>query len=269
LADRGLGSVSVVIATYERPEACERAVRSALGQDPPPLEILVCDDSSSPDTVRRLRELGGINPCVRLIPATTHTGTPAPGRNRGVSASSGEWIAFLDDDDEWLPGRLARQLERAAEGNVEVLGTNARRSDGLAYFPAESGEWCPQRGDLLRDNPLIVSSVLVRRDLLIATGGSLTQRWAKGVADYAMWLALADAGARFCVLNDVLVRYESADAERISNARGRQELAVARMFWRRWARAPRETEAFRAAMAKTATALRLGGEMAVRRRPIP
>jgi glycosyltransferase involved in cell wall biosynthesis len=76
-----MSDVSVVIPTWNRAAMLERAVRSALNQTLPPLEILVCDDGSSDDSRAVIEAMG---------------------------ASRGEWIAFLDDDDEWRPEKWER-----------------------------------------------------------------------------------------------------------------------------------------------------------------
>lgn len=250
-----MADVSVVIATYERPDRCEDAIRAALAQTAEPLEVLVCDDGSSAPTRERLEALAESDERVRFLPLDQNTGTPGPARTLGVREAKGEWIAFCDDDDAWMPEKLARQVERTRRNDVDVIGTNAlRSSDASAYFPDAPEEWRPSRADLLRDNPLIISSVLVRRDLLLSTGGFLTERWARGVADYGMWLALADAGARFVVLGEPLVRYDDAGTARMSAAPVRQELAAARLAARRWRAKPVDAQLGRAALAKARAA---------------
>src|SRR6516164_1943855 len=90
--------VSVVIPVYERQTLAERALRSARSQDVDGMEIIAIDDAAEP-RVRVLR----------------HAQNRGAGRARdtGVGATQGEWIAFLDSDDYWLPGTLAPRLELA------------------------------------------------------------------------------------------------------------------------------------------------------------
>ncbi len=116
-------SVSAVISTFERPDECERAVRSALAQEPAPVEVIVCDDGSKDGTAERFRAWERRDPRVRYLRVEPNRGTPAPARNAGIEEARGEWVAFLDDDDEWLPGKLGAQLAHA-EG-ADVIGTNA------------------------------------------------------------------------------------------------------------------------------------------------
>jgi glycosyltransferase involved in cell wall biosynthesis len=241
-----VASVSAVISTYQRPDECERAVRSALAQEPAPLEVLVCDDGSADSTAERFSDFG--DPRVRYIRVEPNRGTPAPARNAGVQAAQGDWIAFLDDDDEWLPGKLAAQL--AHSGDADVIATNAITSGGDPYFPGAPEEHRPSRREILAANPVIQSSVMVRR------GAGLhfpEQGWLRGIEDYGAWLALADEGARFLVLGEPLVRYATHSADRFSGgAPARVERAVARLAWQRAARHPLDRELVRAALGRTA-----------------
>jgi glycosyltransferase involved in cell wall biosynthesis len=94
---------SIVIPAFNRPHLLERAVRSALDQNPAPLEVIVVDDGSVPplaDSLPRLRD-----PRLRFLRRPGNGGN-AVARNAGIAAAQGEWITFLDDDDEYLPGFL-------------------------------------------------------------------------------------------------------------------------------------------------------------------
>src|SRR5689334_21473917 len=102
-------NVSVVIPTYNRAAFLPAAIDSALSQSYPPCEILVVDDGSTDHTAD---VVAAYRARVRLI-AQSNQGTAA-GRNAGVAASSGAYVAFLDSDDLWLPHKLERQMERFA-----------------------------------------------------------------------------------------------------------------------------------------------------------
>jgi glycosyltransferase involved in cell wall biosynthesis len=256
-----MADVSAIISTYQRPDACERALVSALSQQPPPLEVLVCDDGSTDDTPERLRSWETRESRVRYLRVEPNRGTPGVTRNLGLRHAHGAWVAFLDDDDEWLPGKLRAQLDAAA--GEDVVAGNAVTTDGRPYFPDAPPAWHPRREDLLLENPIVMSTVMARRDALRGAGGFLTARWARGVADYGMWLALADAERRFVILGQPLVRYESGEASRMSASPFRQEVSVARLAWRRAIRAPGRREVRRAALHWTAGALHVGRHVAL------
>lgn len=109
--DRNLERVSVVIPTYNRPAELQRALHSVVAQGYPDLEIIVIDDNvNNPDA--RENTAGVVRSFtapVRLEQNTVSLGG-AGSRNRGIDIATGAFIAFLDDDDEWLPDKLSSQV---------------------------------------------------------------------------------------------------------------------------------------------------------------
>ncbi|MFI5362180.1 MAG: glycosyltransferase family 2 protein [Elusimicrobiota bacterium] len=103
------GLVSVVIPTYNRAGRVAAAVDSVLAQDYPEIEILVVDDGSTDDTRARMAAFYGSNPKVRCFPKAN--GGVSSARNLGIRESRGAYVAFLDADDVWLPGKISLQLE--------------------------------------------------------------------------------------------------------------------------------------------------------------
>lgn len=246
--------ISVVIPTFQRPDACAAAVESALAQRLQPLEVLVCDDGSEDDTAERFGEWERRDERVRYL-RLPHRGTPGPSRNAGVRAARGDWVGFCDDDDRWLPEKLERQV--AHLDPRRVVASNARLTSGRDYFPDLTAPRAPSRAELLRVNPVVVSTAVAARSALLAAGGFHEAAWARGVADYGMWLALADRGVLPLVLPDVTVEYDDDPAGRMSNASAKQELAVARLAWGRWVRRPSELARLTAAGNHTVAAARL------------
>ena len=105
-------SVSVVIATHNRPELLRRAIDAVLDQEhDAPLEIVVVFDRTEPDR-ELLAHPALANRDDRQIVLITNVKTPglAGARNSGVARAAHSWIAFCDDDDEWLPGKLTAQF---------------------------------------------------------------------------------------------------------------------------------------------------------------
>jgi glycosyltransferase involved in cell wall biosynthesis len=99
--------VAVVIPTFHRPDLVRRAVRSVLDQSIRDLEVIVVVDGRDQATCTALASLGDRRLQVHV--PDRHLGN-ADARNAGVALSTAPWVAFLDDDDEWLPEKLARQL---------------------------------------------------------------------------------------------------------------------------------------------------------------
>lgn len=99
--------VSVILPCYNRVESLTRAARTVLDQSYANLELLVVDDGSSQDVAGVVGSLN--DPRVRLVRHPTNMGAAAA-RNTGVAEARGSFIAFQDSDDEWLPGKLERQM---------------------------------------------------------------------------------------------------------------------------------------------------------------
>jgi glycosyltransferase involved in cell wall biosynthesis len=235
--------VSVIIATHKRPDACRAAVESVLAQSPLPLEVLVVDDASPPGVADELRAWCASQESVTFVGLTENHG-PAGARNAGIARARAEWIAFLDDDDRWLPGKLAAQWVEAETGRWDVIGANGVRRDGRPFYD-EPPPREPTYADVHVANPIILSTALTLRARVLEAGGFPAGR--RHAEDYELWLAIADRGARFLVLDDALVEYEDAQPERLSTELIPLQYAMARLAARRWLRAPRRLPRARAA----------------------
>ena len=98
--------ISVIIPTYNRKNTLPRAVESVLNQTYRPIEIIVVDDGSTDGTKEWFSEM---YPLVHYI-YQVNSGVSSA-RNTGIKSASGDWIALLDSDDEWLPDKLDRQVK--------------------------------------------------------------------------------------------------------------------------------------------------------------
>jgi glycosyltransferase involved in cell wall biosynthesis len=103
--------VSVVIPTLDRPKLLLRAIDSVLRQTYEKIEVIVVVDRPDPGTISAVRAVN--DPRLQLI-VNPQPSTAAGARNVGADHARGEWIAFLDDDDEWLPSKLERQIAFAS-----------------------------------------------------------------------------------------------------------------------------------------------------------
>ena len=104
--------VSVIIPTYNAEKVLERCILSVLCQDfNGEVEILVCDDCSTDNTVKTAKRLGA-----KVFLNKENTGGPNKGRNVGIQNATGDYIAFLDQDDWWFPDKLEKQLKELENG---------------------------------------------------------------------------------------------------------------------------------------------------------
>src|SRR5262245_2587386 len=187
--------ISVIIPTYNRAALLRRAIDSVYAQEGLgqlfDVEVLVIDDGSTDAT----SAVAGSYAELRYIRPSANKGTSGA-RNVGLDAATGEYIAFLDDDDSWLPWKLRRQLQALEERNEVTLvyGQEVKRSDRAVWVwpdPQDSPSGWMHRS-LLLSCPVNTSSVLIRRSHLERAG-----RFDESVRcweDYDMWLRLALQG---------------------------------------------------------------------------
>ncbi|MEH2397962.1 glycosyltransferase family 2 protein [Nostoc sp.] len=130
--------VSVVIPTRNRPQIVAKSVMTALTQTLESIEVIVIIDGPDQETVNGLSQIA--DPRLRVIELPKNVG-PSGARNTGVREAKGTWIAFLDDDDEWLPEKLERQLEVANNSHYDFPVVASRF---ISY--TQKGKFiCPRR----------------------------------------------------------------------------------------------------------------------------
>ena len=102
-------TVSVIIPTYNRAHLVDRAIQSVLNQTYKDFELIIVDDGSTDNTEDIIKEFQKKDERIKYIRHEENRGGSAA-RNTGIKAAKGEYIAFLDSDDEWLPIKLGRQI---------------------------------------------------------------------------------------------------------------------------------------------------------------
>jgi len=257
-------SVSVVIPTHNRAEMCVRAVESALNQTSPAMEIIVCDDHSTDSTRASLELLSANNERVSYLRRDSGKAGPGATRNLGITAANGDLVAFLDDDDEWLPEKLERQLPAALNGDG-VVCSNALRSSGAPYFE-DTLNHVITRDEISTHNPIILSSSIIPRKALAAVGGFSESSWLSGVEDYELWLRLADGGIAMTRIGDPLLNYADAGDDRLSARSLRNECALASVFFARWLRAPSDRRQLSSCASRIHGSISEAGRLISRRR---
>lgn len=173
---------------------------ASAGPKPSPLEIIIVDDGSSDDTAAVADALARRNPGLIHVIRQRNEG-PSAARNAGIAAAKGDYIAFLDADDEWLPGKLQAQLRLLEDDpDIDLVSTamNGRR------FARKPWRFWLSFEALLPNNLVYTSSVLVKKSALLAAGGFNEKR--RLSEDFELWLRIAKRGKIF-VLNEPLIRY--------------------------------------------------------------
>ena len=198
--------VSVAISTWNRAHLVGRAIRSALAQTFEDFELLVVDDGSTDATPEVLA--GVDDGRLRRVRHDRNYGISRT-RNTALGLARGEWLAFLDDDNEWMPDYLERQLAFAASRpGAGVAYCRARQRHTPSGAEVERGELRQGRVfcDLVEGWNPFVSSALIRRAVLLEAGG-FDERL-RASEDHDLWMRLAQR-TEFAGASDVLlIRHE-------------------------------------------------------------
>lgn len=188
--------VSTIIPAYNARRFIERALQSAFEQNVPRMEILVVDDGSTDGTRELVQtyETRGVKLLCRAA-----RGGAAAARNTGLQVATGEFIAFLDADDEWLPGKLVRQLALMnAHPQMTFVSCRATLIDengkdtGDIYRGASAAQGPDGWRTLLAHPCVATPSVLARRSAIITAGAF--NKWLPVAEDQDLWIRLSLMG---------------------------------------------------------------------------
>jgi glycosyltransferase involved in cell wall biosynthesis len=204
-------TVSVVIPTYNRAGVIGKPIQSILNQTYQDFEIIVVDDCSTDDTERVLASYN--DPRIRYLRHQTNSGA-AVARNTGIDSSTGQYIAFLDSDDEWLPEKLAKQLDlfQRCSSDVGFIYTGfAAVDEGDRVKRIISSNHRGSLSDRLLYSNFIgtPSTVMVKRKYLQQVRG-FDPNMPSFIEDMDLWLRLSEQ-CQFEVIPEVLTRYAYSD----------------------------------------------------------
>jgi glycosyltransferase involved in cell wall biosynthesis len=226
--------ISVVIPTYNRASLLVRAVESVHRQTVQPEEILVVDDGSTDTTQEVAAKFGDT---VRYLRQGNSGASLA--RNRGVAEAGGEWIAFLDSDDLWLPGHieaLAGAIRRT-EGKADLyfcdMEMEEREGGGSLWmhcgFQIGEEQSLVQDGSdwvMMHRQPMMLQTSVVRRSTYLALGGLWDRLRTRHDTHFFIKLGV---GRAICAVAGTGARQTSADSpmNRLMSAAG----PAAAEFW--------------------------------------
>ena len=179
--------ISVIIPTYNRKKTLARAIQSVINQSLSPFEILIIDDGSNDGTEEWVKE-NFQN--IKYIYQNNHGVSSA--RNIGIENAYGDWIAFLDSDDEWLPNKLDKQV-KAIDSNPkmkffhtnEIWIRNGVRVNQMKKHKKYGGYIFEKCLDICRISP---SSVLIKKEVFDNIGNF--DESLRVCEDYDLWLRI-------------------------------------------------------------------------------
>tara|TARA_R110002095_G_scaffold169689_1_gene147414 strand:+ start:245 stop:1177 length:933 start_codon:yes stop_codon:yes gene_type:complete len=204
--------VTVVIPVFNGEKYVGECIDGVLGQSYKEIEVIVVNDGSTDGTAKILESYED-----RIQVLEQVNSGQARARNRAMSISNGELIAFLDCDDLWDPEKIQKQValhnrfpeavasycdHRIIDGDGVVLNTT-----GALYRPRWSGEIL---ASLIQANCIIAPSVVLAKKKTVVEAGGFDETQPAGSDDWQLWMHLAEAGP-FLYLLDTLVGYRRHD----------------------------------------------------------
>lgn len=180
--------ISVIIPTFNRAQTVCRAIDSVVNQTFAPIEVIVVDDGSTDNTKQVLSQRYGKTICLLI---NEHNQGVSAARNVAIHYSTGDWIAFLDSDDEWLPKKLARQIEQLQScGSIfchtnEIWIRDGVRVNAMKKHTKQGGNIFHRCVDMCVISP---SSAMIKKAALLEYGGF--DESLPACEDYDLWLRL-------------------------------------------------------------------------------
>ncbi len=204
--------ISVVIPTHNRPDGLAAAVKSIFNQTLLPKELIVVDDGSNPPVTEDVFTGCPAGLTTKLI-RNEHPKGANNARNRGIVEATGEWIAFLDDDDEFFEDKVALVWEAIAEngGAIDLIYHPAHIfmvNEGVSYI-SKPKKFLPEddvfRQLLTKNHIGGTSMVIARKEALVKAG--MFDEQLPALQDYDLWLRLAKHKYNFCLIKKPLTKY--------------------------------------------------------------
>lgn len=199
--------ISVILPAYNAEKTIVEAVNSVLSQSYEHFELIIIDDASTDGTRTLIEDLAAKDARIRFLANETNIGVLKT-RLKGVHASFGKWIAFLDSDDVWEKDKLEKQVELqqktacylvfSGSGYIDKSGN---RLPWVLHVPSDVSY-----GRLLKQNIISNSSVLVLKDMFLQYS-PVTEDHHDMHEDYACWLLLLRNGYKACGIDEPLVSY--------------------------------------------------------------
>lgn len=214
VSERPSPCVTVVVSAHNRQHLVANAIRSVCAQTVRDIEILIVDDASTDGTAQVIASFA--DPRIRVIRHEVPRGQCST-RNSGILAAQAPWVAFLDDDDAWLPHKLERQLQAAGDA-VAVLSGMREQYSGQVIIPPGSLIALEQlrKGYRFRSSGMLVQTALARELL-----------WDENLRKATDWEFLMRVLQRGRIANVPEVLWESGDGphQRISTQTRNSTLA--------------------------------------------
>lgn len=206
--------VSVITPVYNVEKYIDKTLESIFAQTYKDIEIVLVDDCSKDNSAQIIAKYKEKHPEIIYFLQPKNMGAGAA-RNKALELASGQYVAFLDSDDLWLPKKTEKQIKLMKEKKspfsyaaIEMMDEEGKTIKGKRNLK----ETCDYKY-LLHNTIIATSSVIVDRSML----GDFRMPLRRGGQDYATWLSLLRNGAVACGINETLVRYRVGSNSLSSN----------------------------------------------------
>ncbi|NLJ19140.1 glycosyltransferase family 2 protein [Globicatella sulfidifaciens] len=218
--------VSIITPAYNAAEFISDTIESVLIQDYQNWEMIIIDDCSKDHTVDVINEFIEKEPRIRLIRRSENGGT-AKTRNAGLNEAKGQYIAFLDSDDIWLPKKLTKQVDYMEKNDLAFTYTAYNRvqifPDGKKKVKEVNVPLTQTYPQLLKENKIGCLTVMINQEKT----GPLQMVDMRSRQDYALWLELTRKGFQPIGIQEILANYRVRGNSLSSN-----KLKMAKQNWR-------------------------------------
>lgn len=213
--EREYMKISVVIPAFNREKYIVKCLDSIVNQSYKPYEIVVIDDASTDNTVALVEEYS--NTIIKIIKCKKNGGAQKA-RNIGIKEATGEWIAFMDSDDEWLPDKLEKQKKM-----IEILGYNVCAGGAFVCKKDSNKKWlCDGKSGYVYEEVLklrtylLFQTLLIKKECIINAGGLDEKVVAYQELDTAIRIAKLE---KIAYLDEPLFKYYLHEDDTISKNR--------------------------------------------------
>lgn len=194
---------SVILPVYNSEKYLESTIQSILNQTYRNIEIIILDDASNDNSLNIIKRYEALDERVKVICLTSNQGC-AVARNIGLKEATGDYIAFIDSDDLWMPDKLEKQIAvlKTTDAGLSYTGYNMIDSKD-SIIKRRCVKKVVSIKEMLKENNIIFSSVVCKRKVIMDL--QFKKEWYH--EDYVFLLTLQKNNIKFLGINDVLVNY--------------------------------------------------------------
>lgn len=203
--------ISVITPAYNAASYIGQTIETVLAQTYTHWEMLIVDDGSTDHTADIVKEYASRDP--RIVYIFQPNGRQGKARNNALHKAKGNYIAFLDADDLWVPDKLEQQYSFITQNEVDLVFSNSyffsNTIDSKQLMEVKPGNYSGTEAiqSFLEQNKIPILTVLARKSAILECGGFSEIRAIQNAEDYHLWLSLLLKGKSFYAMDAILAYY--------------------------------------------------------------